>query len=47
MRDIAHLRHETATVPVTGLASVSVRALEATGVLCWDSLDRVWADTLD
>ena len=36
--DIARLRQEEETVPVTALTSVVFRALELTDVVCWDSL---------
>jgi hypothetical protein len=41
--DVARLRHEAETRPLTGLTSVAVRALVLTDGLCWDSLRR--ADT--
>lgn len=40
MRDVAHLRREAETGPLTALASVALRALELTDGLCWDSLSR-------
>lgn len=38
--DIAGLRREAETVPVTTLASVAARAMRLADVLCWESLSR-------
>jgi hypothetical protein len=38
--DIADLRREAETGPLTALTSVVVRALALTDRLCWDSLER-------
>jgi hypothetical protein len=40
VRDIAQLRREAETGPVTALPSVVVRALALTDRLCWDSLEQ-------
>jgi hypothetical protein len=40
VRDVARLRHEAETGPLTALASVTLRALALTDGLCWDSLTR-------
>jgi hypothetical protein len=40
VRNVAHLRLEAETGPLTGLPSVAVRALVLADGLCWDSLDR-------
>jgi hypothetical protein len=40
IRDVAQLRREAETGPVTRLPSLVVRALELTDRLCWDSLER-------
>ena len=40
VRDVAQLRREAETGPVTALPSVVVRALALTDRLCWDSLER-------
>ena len=37
-RDVARLRREAETVALAALASVTVRALQLTDCLCWDSL---------
>ena len=42
-RDVACLRYEAETAPLPALPSVTVRALQLTDCLCWDSLTR--ADT--
>jgi len=39
-RDVAYLRHEAESGPLTALPSVAVRALGVTDCLCWDSLTR-------
>jgi hypothetical protein len=39
-RDVAQLRREAETKPVTALPSLVVRALALTDRLCWDSLER-------
>jgi hypothetical protein len=39
-RDVARLRQEAELGPLTGLASVAVRALNLTDGLCWESLGR-------
>jgi hypothetical protein len=39
-RQIARLRYEAETRPLTALPSVAVRALVLTDGLCWDSLTR-------
>lgn len=38
--EVAHLRRELETGPLTALPSVVVRALAMADSLCWDSLDR-------
>jgi hypothetical protein len=38
--DVAGLRREAETRPVTALPSVVARALDLTDGLCWDSLQR-------
>jgi hypothetical protein len=38
--DVAQLRREAETGPVTALPSLVVRALALTDGLCWDSLER-------
>jgi hypothetical protein len=38
--DVAWLRREAEAGPLTGLASVAVRALNLTDGLCWESLSR-------
>jgi hypothetical protein len=40
VRDIARLRREAETRPLTALTDVAARALELTGRWCWDSLMR-------
>jgi hypothetical protein len=40
VRDVAQLRREAETGPVTALPSLVVRALALTDRLCWDSLQR-------
>jgi hypothetical protein len=40
VRDVAQLRREAETGPVTALPSMMVRALVLTDRLCWDSLER-------
>jgi hypothetical protein len=40
VRDVAQLRREAETGPVTALPSVVVRALALTDRLCWGSLER-------
>jgi hypothetical protein len=40
VRDVAQLRREVETGPVTALPSVVMRALALTDGLCWDSLER-------
>jgi hypothetical protein len=40
VREVAHLRREVETGPLTALTSVVIRALALTDGLCWDSLDR-------
>jgi hypothetical protein len=40
VRDLARLRHEAETRPLTALPSVVVRALVVADELCWDSLTR-------
>ena len=40
VRDVAQLRREAETGPVTTLPSVVVRSLALTDRLCWDSLER-------
>ena len=40
IRDVAQLRREAETGPVTTLPSLVVRALALTDRLCWDSLER-------
>jgi hypothetical protein len=40
VRDVAQLRREAETKPVTALPSLVVRALALTDRLCWDSLER-------
>ena len=40
VRDVAQLRREAETGPVTALPSMVVRALVLTDRLCWDSLER-------
>jgi hypothetical protein len=39
-QEVARLRREAETGPLTALASVAVRALELTDRMCWDSLAR-------
>lgn len=38
--EIMHLRHEAETGPISGLASVVMRALHAADDMCWRSLER-------
>jgi hypothetical protein len=38
--DVAGLRREAETVPVTTLASVAARAMRLTDGLCWESVSR-------
>ncbi len=38
--DMARLRHEAETTPLTALAWVVEQSLELTDALCWDSLRR-------
>jgi hypothetical protein len=38
--DLAHLRQQAETWPLTALASVASRALELTDRLCWDTLQQ-------
>jgi hypothetical protein len=38
--EVAQLRREVETTPLTALTAVVVRALELTDGLCWDSLAR-------
>jgi hypothetical protein len=40
VRDVAQLRREAETGPVTALPSLVVRALVLTDRLCWDSLEQ-------
>ena len=40
VRRVADLRHETETMPPSGLSSVIVRAVALSDSLCWDSLMR-------
>jgi len=40
VRDVARLRREAETGPLTALTSVVVRALALTDRLCWGSLQR-------
>jgi hypothetical protein len=40
VRDLARLRYEAETGPLTALPSVAKRALKLTDGLCWDSLSR-------
>jgi hypothetical protein len=40
VRDVAQLRREAETGPVTALPSLVVRALVLTDRLCWDSLQQ-------
>jgi hypothetical protein len=40
VRNVAHLRREAETGPLTRLPSVAVRALVLADGLCWDSLCR-------
>jgi hypothetical protein len=40
VRDIARLRREAETGPLTALAAVATRALGLTDGWCWDSLTR-------
>jgi hypothetical protein len=40
VRDVAQLRREAETGPVTALPFLVVRALALTDRLCWDSLER-------
>src|SRR4030095_12353558 len=40
VRDVAQLRREAETGPVTTLPSLVVRALALTDGLCWESLER-------
>jgi hypothetical protein len=40
VRRVADLRHESETVPLSGLSSVIVRAVALSDGLCWDSLTR-------
>jgi hypothetical protein len=40
VRDVAQLRREAETKPVTALPSLVVRTLALTDRLCWDSLER-------
>ena len=37
-RDVARLRHEAETGPLPALASATMRALELTDRMCWESL---------
>jgi len=39
-RDVAQLRHEAETRPLTALTAVAMHALVLTDGLCWDSLTR-------
>ena len=39
-RDVALLRYEAETTPPPALPSVTVRAMQLTDCLCWDSLAR-------
>ncbi|MGH3326777.1 MAG: hypothetical protein ACRDPT_03090 [Streptomycetales bacterium] len=39
-RDVAGLRREVETRPVTALASTVVRAMSLADALCWDSVGR-------
>jgi len=39
-RDVAYLRHEAETRPITALSAVAVHALELTDGMCWDSLAK-------
>lgn len=39
-QDVAGLRYEAEAGPLTGLASVAVRALNLTDGLCWEALKR-------
>jgi hypothetical protein len=39
-RDVARLRHQVETEPLTSLATAVVRALTLADGLCWDSLSR-------
>lgn len=44
-KEVACLRHEAETVPVSGLGCVVSRALEVSDKSCFDSLERGnWAD---
>jgi len=38
--DVAQLRHEAETRPITALSAVAVHALELTDGMCWDSLAK-------
>lgn len=40
VRDLAQLRREAETGPVTTLPSLVIRSLALTDRLCWDSLER-------
>ena len=46
-RDVACLRYEAETAPLPALSSVTVRALQLTDCLCWDSLTRADTATFD
>jgi hypothetical protein len=39
-QDVARLRHQVETGPMTGLACAAGRALALADSLCWDSLSR-------
>jgi hypothetical protein len=43
--DVARLRREAETRPLTALPSLAVRALALTDGLCWDSLSRIDTET--
>ena len=46
-QDVARLRHEAETRPVTSLAATVARALALADGLCWDSLSRGDMDEFD